>query len=164
MPTMPSEARIDRTLALRLEGYQFIPKGCERHHSDVFETRLFLRRTICMRGEEAADDHRVRKQLWLDMTTEKNVAHLAELAADEWCRRIPGWAAQPRVVLQDEVAEIFCRAVCTWAGVPVADRDVPQLAARLGWFLDSVSAVGPRYLRGRIARIRLTRWAEGGHQ
>jgi fatty-acid peroxygenase len=195
MPKMPSETRMDRTLALRRDGYRFVAKGCERHHSNVFETRLLLRRTICTTGEEAArllydeerftrrgvtpprvlktllgsggvqgldgDDHRVRKQMWLDMMTEENIQRLAGLAADEWCRRIPGWTAQPTVVLQEEVAEVFCRAVCTWAGVPLADRAVPRMAARLGWFLDSVSAVGPRYLRGRVARLQLTRWAEG---
>ena len=106
------------------------------------------------------EPHRVRKQLWLDITTPDNVERLAALAADEWRRRIPGWEARPQIVLQDESAEIFCRAVCTWAGVPLADSRVARTAAMLGWFLDSVGRVGPRYVRGRVARVRLERWAE----
>lgn len=194
MTQIPNEAQTDRTIALVRDGYRFISDRCERYGSDVFETRLLLQRTICMRGADAAqllydedrftrrdatpprvlktllgaggvqgldgEPHRVRKQMWLDMMSPDQIQHLAALAADEWRRRIPGWEARRQLVLQEEVAEIFCRAVCNWAGVPLADREVAPTAARLGWFLDSVGAAGPRYLRGRVARLRLERWAE----
>ncbi len=45
----------DETLALLREGYAFVPNRCERHRSDVFETRLMLTRVVCMTGEEAAE-------------------------------------------------------------------------------------------------------------
>lgn len=44
----------DHTLALFREGYRFITNRCNRFGSDMFETRLILRRAICMRGPEAA--------------------------------------------------------------------------------------------------------------
>jgi fatty-acid peroxygenase len=47
------EPALDSTLALLLEGYDFIRNRCRRLRTDVFRTRLFLRPTICMTGEEA---------------------------------------------------------------------------------------------------------------
>src|SRR4051794_38179027 len=45
---------MDETLAFLRKPYDFISEGCERRGSDVFETRLMLRPTICMKGREAA--------------------------------------------------------------------------------------------------------------
>src|SRR6478672_22824 len=50
----PREAGFDSTLALLSEGYAFIGNRCRRHRSDVFETRLMLRRAVCALGEDAA--------------------------------------------------------------------------------------------------------------
>ena len=54
MTRMPSKASFDDTLTLARDPYRFISEQCERHGSDAFETRLFLHKVICMRGEEAA--------------------------------------------------------------------------------------------------------------
>jgi fatty-acid peroxygenase len=54
MPPFPRDRNLDSTLALLSDGYTFIPKRCQRHRSDVFETRLMLRRVICAAGEDAA--------------------------------------------------------------------------------------------------------------
>jgi fatty-acid peroxygenase len=45
---------MDETLTFLRKPYDFISEGCERRGSDVFETRLMLRPTICMKGREAA--------------------------------------------------------------------------------------------------------------
>ncbi len=45
---------IDSTLALVTDGYQFISKRCQQQHSDIFQTRLLLEKTICLKGAEAA--------------------------------------------------------------------------------------------------------------
>jgi len=54
MRQMPRHGRFDSSLALLRQGYLFIDNGCRATGSDIFETRLLLRRTICMRGAEAA--------------------------------------------------------------------------------------------------------------
>jgi fatty-acid peroxygenase len=51
---IPREKSLDSTLALLADGYMFISKRCERLQSDVFETRLMLRKAICAMGEDAA--------------------------------------------------------------------------------------------------------------
>ncbi len=55
MATTPREPGLDHTLALLREGYDFIGNRCARFGSDIFETRLMLRRVICVRGPDAAE-------------------------------------------------------------------------------------------------------------
>lgn len=51
--SLPSDGAWDSTLALLREGYDFIPRRCRRLHSDVFTTRLMLRRAVCISGRDA---------------------------------------------------------------------------------------------------------------
>jgi fatty-acid peroxygenase len=51
---MPQERVPDSTLALLIEGYEYISNRCRRYGSDVFQTRLLLQPTICLRGRDAA--------------------------------------------------------------------------------------------------------------
>lgn len=54
MPQIPIDRSPDSTLAMLRDPYGFIAKRCQRYQSDVFQTRLLLRPTICMSGPEAA--------------------------------------------------------------------------------------------------------------
>lgn len=54
MPAIPRDAPGDHSLALLADPYRFIAKRCRALQTDVFETRLLLRRTLCMTGPEAA--------------------------------------------------------------------------------------------------------------
>jgi fatty-acid peroxygenase len=51
---LPRDRQLDSSLAFLRDGYRFIGARCERYGSDAFETRLLLRRAICMRGRDAA--------------------------------------------------------------------------------------------------------------
>lgn len=53
--SIPRAARFDESMAFRREGYTFISARCDALDSDVFETRLFLRRAYCLRGPAAAE-------------------------------------------------------------------------------------------------------------
>lgn len=46
--------RFDESLAFRRDPYHFIAKRCRQAASDIYETRLFLRKTTCMTGRAAA--------------------------------------------------------------------------------------------------------------
>ncbi len=54
MSTIPQDHVFDSTLALAFNGYKFISQRCQRYQSDIFQTRLLLKKTICFKGEEAA--------------------------------------------------------------------------------------------------------------
>ena len=51
---VPQAPGFDNSLALLSEGYRFIGKRCDELGSDIFSTRLMLKRVICVRGEAAA--------------------------------------------------------------------------------------------------------------
>lgn len=52
---MPREEGIDQSLKLLREGYLYVSNRCQSFHSNIFETRLLGKKTICMRGKEAAE-------------------------------------------------------------------------------------------------------------
>ena len=52
---IPSDGVLDSTLAFLRDGYLFVSKRCDRLDSDLFSTRLMLRRAVCMRGAVAAE-------------------------------------------------------------------------------------------------------------
>lgn len=53
--SIPSDGVADSTLAFLRDGYLFVSKRCDQLGSDLFSTRLMLRRAICMRGAAAAE-------------------------------------------------------------------------------------------------------------
>ncbi|MYZ49743.1 cytochrome P450 [Propylenella binzhouense] len=55
MPAIPRDRGFDATLALLREGYRFLPNRWARFGTDIFETRLLLRRAVCIGGPEAAE-------------------------------------------------------------------------------------------------------------
>ncbi|MFP4515912.1 MAG: cytochrome P450 [Desulfovibrionales bacterium] len=54
MPPIPSTTLPESTLFLFLDGYEFVRKRCDRLDSDIFQTRIMLQKTICMRGKETS--------------------------------------------------------------------------------------------------------------
>jgi fatty-acid peroxygenase len=54
MPQIPLDSGLDSTLALARDGYEFISKRCQHYQSNIFQTRLLLKKTICFQGAEAA--------------------------------------------------------------------------------------------------------------
>ncbi|MEH1011915.1 cytochrome P450 [Micromonospora sp. CPCC 206060] len=65
MATTPRDRSPESTLSFAREGYRFIGERCERYDSDIFQTRLLLRPTICLRGRASAelfyDDERFQR-------------------------------------------------------------------------------------------------------
>jgi fatty-acid peroxygenase len=52
--SFPRTERFDETRGFLAEGYEFIGNRCRGLRTDAFETRLFLRRALCMVGADAA--------------------------------------------------------------------------------------------------------------
>ena len=55
MASIPRLKSVDSTLALLSDPYGFISERCRQTGSDLFETRIMLRKTICMMGKEPAE-------------------------------------------------------------------------------------------------------------
>jgi fatty-acid peroxygenase len=54
MAQIPQDKLPESSLALLLDGYNFIAKRRQRYGSDIFMSRLLLQKTICIGGEDAA--------------------------------------------------------------------------------------------------------------
>lgn len=194
MPQVLRDKAFDSTLAFIREPYRFISMRCRDLQSDLFETRLRLRRTICMLGPEAAqlfydpskfvrrgamplriqktllgqggvqglDDeaHRHRKQMFMSLMSPERIEQLAQATAREWQAFARRWQSMDKVVLYDELHELLTRAVCAWAGVPLADSEAKRRARELSALFDYAGSLGPKHWWSRLARRRTERWIE----
>lgn len=111
-------------------------------------------------GVQTLDDaaHRHRKQLFLSLMSRERIDALVRAADAQWTRHAQGWCARSRVVLYDEAQEVLGRAVCDWAGVPVAEAVWPKRLRDLVALFDGAGAVGPWHWAARAARKRCDRW------
>lgn len=192
MATIPTERSPDSSVAFLRDGYRFVGRRCDRHGTDIFQARLLLEPTICLRGRAAAElfydterfvragampkraqrtltgrggvqgldgaDHADRKAMFMSIMTPAAVRQLAQLFDDEWRARVPSWESDGPVVLYDEVGRMLTRAVCAWAGVPLANSEVDRRTAELHAMIEGPAALGPQHWRGLWARRRGERW------
>lgn len=77
MGRMVYESGLDSSLALAWQGYEFVSKRCDRYGTDMFQTRLLLEPTVCLRGLEGArlfcDVDRFERQGALPMRVQKTL-------------------------------------------------------------------------------------------
>jgi fatty-acid peroxygenase len=102
--------------------------------------------------------HRVRKAMFVALLMrEDGIAALVEQATHAWDAAAAGWRGR-RIVLFDESAEVIAGTVARWAGIAVADDEVPALARDLVALVDGFATGGPRHWRARRARGRREAW------
>ena len=101
--------------------------------------------------------HRHRKDMFLALKDPVAVKGMADAAAGAWNEAEPRWAATDPVVLFDEAAEVLTRAVCSWAGVPLAEAHARAASADMVAMVDGFGSPGPRHWRARVARRRAER-------
>lgn len=51
---LPHDKSLDNSLALMMEGYEFIQNRCRQYKTEIFEARLLGQKAICMSGQDAA--------------------------------------------------------------------------------------------------------------
>lgn len=102
--------------------------------------------------------HRARKAIFVSLLMNDGVATLAKLAGEAFDEAADSWRGGPPVSLFDETAKVIARAVTRWAGIPLADEEVPGLAADLVAMVDGFATAGPRHWRALAARRRRERW------
>jgi fatty-acid peroxygenase len=103
--------------------------------------------------------HRTRKALFVSLLMDDDrIDALVDASTAAWDAAVPGWAHRGEVVLSDEAAEVITRAVCDWAGVPLAEDEVSSAARDLTAMVDGFATAGPRHWRARRARGRREAW------
>ena len=103
--------------------------------------------------------HRHRKALFMRLTAPDAVQALAGTVRPAWRRAAAGWPPGQPVVLYDAAREVFTRAVCTWAGVPLPEAEVRQRTRQLSLLFDGAGALGLPHLKARRARHAADAWA-----
>jgi fatty-acid peroxygenase len=102
--------------------------------------------------------HRHRKEMFLSLMSPERVADLVRLTTDQLVWYALKWSAIERVTLYPELQEILARAVCNWAGVPLAEEEVRTRTRQLSALFDDAGSVGPEHWRSRQARNASERW------
>jgi fatty-acid peroxygenase len=103
--------------------------------------------------------HRVRKAMFVALLMrEDGIVSLVQRATQAWDDAARAWAGRPEIVLFDAAAEVIAGAVSRWAGVPVTEDEVPDLARDLVALVDGFATGGPRHFRARRARKRREAW------
>jgi fatty-acid peroxygenase len=103
--------------------------------------------------------HRVRKAMFVALLMhDDGIRSLVDRATAAWDAAAAGWSQRPRIVLHEESGRVLTAAVCRWAGVPLADDEVPGVARDLQALVDGFATGGPRHWRARRARGRREAW------
>ncbi|WP_052736678.1 cytochrome P450 [Aquincola tertiaricarbonis] len=105
--------------------------------------------------------HRHRKALFVSLCGPQPVQALAQQVRETWRRTAAGWRAGEPVVLYAAAQEVFTRAVCAWAGVPLPEAEVKQRTQQLSLLFDGAGAMNLQHLRSRRARQAADAWATG---
>jgi fatty-acid peroxygenase len=132
-----------------------------RRHTAIpwpVQNTLFGRRAV---HSLDGDRHRVRKDIFLRIVTRESAEALSEGVATSWDEAAASWEPGRPVVLFDEASRVITRAVCRWAGVPLADAEVPAIARDLVAMVDGFATPGRRHWRARAARGRREKWLGG---
>ncbi|MEO2091462.1 MAG: cytochrome P450, partial [Gemmataceae bacterium] len=121
----------------------------------------WLQKTLFGKGGVQGLDgeaHRHRKAMFMSLMAPGRIERLGA-ATTQWFQVYARkWAGRDRVVLYDEVNEILSRAVCDWAGVPLAEPEVGRRTAELMAMFDLAATLSPAHLWSRLARRRAERW------
>ena len=125
-----------------------------------------LRATLLGKGgiqnlDGAAHAHRKRWFLSLLGPGSGSVEQLATLFRDEWTVAARHWSRLSRVALFPAIQPVLTRAVCRWAGVPVAKGELARRTRELVALFDEAAAVGAGHLRSRLARGAAEQWIGG---
>lgn len=118
-----------------------------------------LRATLFGKGGVQGLDgsaHLQRKALFMQILSPENVAQLANEVAEEWRLSADAWRGWRRVLLYEASQELLMRAVCRWAGVPLAPQEVPARTRQLVALFDE--AASWRHLHARNARKQAEAW------
>src|SRR5690625_3480464 len=88
--TIPWEEGMDKTLSLMREEYMYISNRCHSFQSDIFETRLFGKKAICMRGKEVAELFTIMTNLKEKGQYQSGSCNhfLAKIVFRRWMRRL----------------------------------------------------------------------------
>jgi fatty-acid peroxygenase len=122
-------------------------------------TVLFLLQDVGSVQQLDDNAHHHRKQMFMSMMNPASIAKLTENFSEQWRAHIKRWETKDEVILYSAVNEILCRAVCTWAAVPLKESEVQARTHEFAAMIDGSGAVGPKNWWAQRLRRRTEKWA-----
>ncbi|MFP4091842.1 MAG: cytochrome P450, partial [Cyclobacteriaceae bacterium] len=112
------------------------------------------------KGVQTLDDaaHRHRKEAFMSLMSRERLEELQHIHASHWEMFIRKWEKMGKTVIFDETQLLMCRTSCEWAGVPLPETEVARRKDDLMGMIDAFGAIGPRLMRGMLARKRAEKW------
>lgn len=105
--------------------------------------------------------HILRKAVFMQMTDSAHTGELRALAEQEWRHLTQGVnSSSSPVVLYDLACAVLTRAVCRWAGVPLADADVARRCSQLRRLYEECANSLSGHVGARLARAQAEDWLQ----
>ncbi|WP_026826818.1 MULTISPECIES: cytochrome P450 [Exiguobacterium] len=151
----------------RLLGERVICVGGEEAAEVFYDANKFMRQDAAPKrllktlfGEDGVQTldgaaHTHRKHMFMSLMTKENIDRLLRLTHREW-KQIE--QNEEEVVLYDVSQQVLMKAVCEWAGVPLAPEEVVRRTDEMRLLFESGTSLGPTYLQGRKARASAESW------
>lgn len=148
----------------RLLGKKAICMGGKEAAEIFYDTEKFKRKDAApnravqtlfgKNGVQSLDGemHKQRKQMFMSIMSSEQLDLLKEIAKKNWALAINKWTQMGKVVLYEEVKELLCSIACEWAGVPLKDSELKNMAKDLSALYESPAKIGPAHWMGRNAR------------
>ena len=111
--------------------------------------------------EQDEEAHRQRKRMHLSMMTPERLEDMRRIAIKHLDKKVCQWEKEERVNLFEEMVEIFTRAGCEWAGVPLKEKEVKQRSREVLDMIDSFGGSPARFRQGAKARSKQEKWLTG---
>lgn len=105
------------------------------------------------------EQHRDRKQTYLDVVDAASTERLAQEVSETLLRTMSDWDGRDRVHLHDALVEVYGASVIRWAGIDVDTAEERRISRELATIVDAFGVGGTSYLRGYLARHHADRWA-----
>ncbi len=111
-------------------------------------------------GVQALDGqaHKHRKEMFMSIMSPAELSRLTDITKKQWTSAASKWEAADKVILYEETKEILFRTACEWAGVPVQESEIKNLANYFASMFESAGAIGPKHWMGRNARNNAEKW------
>lgn len=122
---------------------------------------LPLKKTLFGEGGVQGMDgtaHRHRKAMFMQLWTGDAVREIRDLTRQYWDHFAKEWESRDEINLYQEAQKLLTCVVCKWAGVPLADEDIPLRAEQLGDMYESPADLSLGHFKGWISRSEAEDW------
>ncbi len=122
-----------------------------------------LQRTLIGRGGVQGLDgaaHQSRKSAFMSLMSEANINRLVGIFEKLWLDSAKEWQNAEEISLYNTTNQICFEAACLWSGIDLARTDSQKRTAEMVAMIEAPAAIGPRYIKGILARKSAEHWAK----